>query len=75
MDDLIEREWWVFAMPHGVLAYVPAGSEAVAREVLANMCYRHAPVADWPLTGTRVACRERLTRELLRPRTTEVTPK
>jgi hypothetical protein len=41
--------WWVFRMPHGTIAHVPASSEAEAREVLVRNCYQGAPVHSWPL--------------------------
>jgi len=65
MDDLIERPWWVFNMPHGTVAIVPAQTPDDARVLLANMCYPKAPVHEWECVGSRFTSRAALTQRLL----------
>lgn len=66
--DLDERAWWAFQPPWGAVFYVPAVSEDAARAILADTCYRGAPVRTWPLVSTRVCSRLALAASLLRPR-------
>lgn len=68
MSDLDERAWWAIATPMGATWYVPATSEAAARQALAvtvDKAYRDA-VQVWPLVSTRVTSRERLAASLMR---------
>ncbi len=67
MSDLDERAWWVFRMPEATV-YVPAQTEAKARNALASNSYKGAPVDSWPLKWTRICSRQALARELLTPR-------
>lgn len=53
------RYWWAFALPESI-AWVPAFSEAGAREVLTRNSYQGAPVYAWPLVATRVTTRAAL---------------
>lgn len=68
MSDIDERAWWAIATPMGATWYVPAASEAGARQALAatvDKAYRDA-VQVWPLVSTRVTSRERLVASLMR---------
>ena len=60
-----EIPWWVFELPYGTIAYVPAASQESARRKLANTCYKDAPVNLWACLGSRYASREALSSELL----------
>lgn len=62
---MTSRPWFLFQipLPPGVVAsrcYVPADTEAEAREKLAKNSYKGAPVHEWPCLGSRWASRERL---------------
>jgi len=65
VDDLTERAWWVFALPGGTLAHVPASTEHEAREALAETCYRGAPIEAWPFVASRWMSRAALVKSLL----------
>lgn len=72
MRDLEEREWWVFQLP-AATSYVPARSEAEARDSLRRTAYEKAPIETWPLVATRVCSRQALTRSLLASRSSKGT--
>lgn len=72
-DDLEERAWWVFELPGGALAHVPAASEPEARATLERTCYPGARVGDFPFVSSRWTSRESLVRTLVRPRAAAAT--
>lgn len=65
MSDFLEEAWWVFELPGGTLAHVPAISEVGARKALVALCYKDAPVHDWPFVASRWTTREALIKSLL----------
>jgi len=66
VDDQVERAWWVFRLPHEAVAFVPANTEKDARDLLADICYRDAPVNEWPCSCSRWATRAAIVRSARR---------
>lgn len=66
MSDYDDRAWWVFDVPLGAVAYVPANTEDDARRLLARHSYPNAPVHAWPCVGSRWTSRAALVAETAR---------